>query len=110
MLSDERCFFCDYQVNELDQKREYGRARTGQASCDDLMRSKDNNVVVTTEHTDVGICPQRLDRIFEAFLNMKDEIKSVGLGLVICHELIREQGRRIDAVSDVGKAPFHDLG
>ena len=62
-----------------------------------------NNVVVTIEDTGVGIPPQNLDRIFEAFFSTKEEVKGVGLGLTICYGLIREHGGRIDVASEVGK-------
>ena len=51
----------------------------------------------------MGIAPQNVDRIFEAFFTTKKKVKGVGLGLSISYGFIREHGGRIDVQSEIGK-------
>lgn len=62
-----------------------------------------DSIVVTIEDTGVGIPPQNVERIFDAFFTTKKEVKGVGLGLSICYGFIREHSGRIDVASEVGK-------
>ena len=60
-------------------------------------------MVVAIEDTGVGIPPEDLERIFEAFFTTKKEVKGVGLGLSISYGLIKEHGGGIDVTSEVRK-------
>ncbi|MBI4964098.1 MAG: PAS domain S-box protein [Desulfomonile tiedjei] len=60
-------------------------------------------ILVTIEDTGVGIPPENLERIFDAFFTTKNEVKGVGLGLSICYGFIKEHGGEIDVASEVGK-------
>ncbi len=62
-----------------------------------------NCVAVAIQDTGVGIPPNSLDRIFDAFYTSKTEVKGVGLGLSICYGFIRDHGGTIDVESEVGK-------
>lgn len=64
---------------------------------------EENQIAVVIEDTGVGIRPENLERIFEAFFTTKKEVKGVGLGLSICHGFILDHGGRIDVQSEVGK-------
>ncbi|MBM3298379.1 MAG: PAS domain S-box protein [Deltaproteobacteria bacterium] len=67
-----------------------------------------NEIVVSIEDTGVGIAPENINRIFEAFFTTKKEVKGVGLGLSICYELVRNHGGGIELDSKVGKGTtFH---
>jgi len=68
-----------------------------------------DTVTVTIEDTGVGISPENLDRIFEAFFTTKKEVKGVGLGLSICYGFIREHGGRIDVRSEKGKGTAFEI-
>ncbi len=81
----------------------------GELHVTTLYEPKDNNVVIMMEDTGVGIPPQNLDKIFEAFFSTKGQVKGVGLGLTICHRLIREHGGRIDVASEVGKGALFTI-
>ncbi|MBM4328944.1 MAG: PAS domain S-box protein [Deltaproteobacteria bacterium] len=60
-------------------------------------------VAVEIQDTGVGIKPEHLDKIFDAFFTTKKEVKGVGLGLSVCYGFIREHGGRIDVESEPGK-------
>jgi two-component system NtrC family sensor kinase len=60
-------------------------------------------VLVLIKDTGVGIPPENLERIFDAFFTTKKEVKGVGLGLSICYGFIREHGGRIDVDSRPGR-------
>lgn len=64
---------------------------------------QEDSIVVTITDTGVGIPPQNVERIFDAFFTTKKEVKGVGLGLSICYGFIREHHGRIDVASEVGK-------
>jgi signal transduction histidine kinase len=64
---------------------------------------KRNNIAVTIKDTGVGISPDNLERIFEAFFTTKKEVKEVGLGLTICYGFIKEHRGDIEVASEIGK-------
>ena len=66
-------------------------------------RPEEHEIAVIITDTGVGIPPQNVDRIFEAFLTTKKKVKGVGLGLSISYGFIREHGGRIEVQSEVGK-------
>ena len=67
------------------------------------LHPEDDTVTVTIQDTGVGIRPENLDRIFEAFFTTKKKVKGVGLGLSISYGFIREHGGKIDVKSELGK-------
>jgi len=63
-----------------------------------------DNIMIRIEDTGVGIPPENLDRIFDAFFTTKKEVlKGVGLGLSVCYGLIKEHGGNVDVESELGK-------
>jgi PAS domain S-box-containing protein len=64
---------------------------------------EENEIAVIITDTGVGIPPQNVDRIFEAFFTTKKKVKGVGLGLSISYGFIHEHGGRIEVQSEVGK-------
>ena len=75
----------------------------GKLTISSRFNREDNCILVTIEDTGIGIPPQNLERIFDAFFTTKKEVKGVGLGLSICFGLIKEHGGKIDVTSQVGK-------
>jgi signal transduction histidine kinase len=51
----------------------------------------------------LGIAPEHADKIFDPFFTTKDVGEGMGLGLSICHRLIRECGGRVGVQSEPGK-------
>lgn len=58
-------------------------------------------VKIHVEDDGIGIAPEKLDDIFEAFFTTKKEGKGTGLGLSVCHGLVREHGGWIEVRSEV---------
>jgi two-component system NtrC family sensor kinase len=51
----------------------------------------------------VGIAPERLERVFNPFFTTKGPGEGTGLGLSVCHGIMREHGGWIDVESRVGE-------
>lgn len=60
-------------------------------------------VTIVVEDEGVGIPEDRLDEIFKAFFTTKREGIGTGLGLSVCHGIVREHGGWIDVESEVGR-------
>jgi signal transduction histidine kinase len=60
-------------------------------------------VEIAIEDTGVGIAPQHLDRIFDAFYTTKERGKGTGLGLLVSQRIVREHGGTLRVQSDLGK-------
>ncbi len=55
------------------------------------------------EDTGQGIPPGRLDKLFVPFFTTKTKGHSIGIGLSICYNIIRNHGGEIHVCSEVGK-------
>ncbi len=60
-------------------------------------------VKISVEDEGVGIEPERLDDIFTAFFTTKKQGQGTGLGLSVCHGIVREHGGWIEVESEVGR-------
>ena len=67
----------------------------------DRHASEGDFVKISVEDEGVGISPERLDDIFQAFFTTKKE--GTGLGLSVCHGIVREHGGWIEVESEVGQ-------
>ncbi len=65
-------------------------------------REQSGSVVITVRDTGAGIAAHHLHRIFEPFFTTKSDGQGKGLGLSICHEIVRDMGGRITVESDPG--------
>ncbi len=63
----------------------------------------DEKIVVLIGDDGPGILPEKLNRVFDPFYTTKDVGEGVGLGLSICHGIIREHGGEINVESSPGK-------
>lgn len=66
-------------------------------------------VQIEIEDTGVGIEPEDLDRIFDAFYTTKARGKGTGLGLLVSQRIIREHGGTLRVQSEVGKGTCFTL-
>ena len=76
-------------------------------------RHEGSRVVITVEDTGVGIAPDRIDMIFEPFVQTPGQKSmnpdGVGLGLAIGHRLARAMGGTLTAASRLGEGTVFEL-
>ncbi|OPY69835.1 MAG: Sporulation kinase E [Syntrophorhabdaceae bacterium PtaU1.Bin034] len=66
-------------------------------------RSKRGRVFVEVEDNGVGIPDSIIDKVFEPFFTTKESKRGVGLGLFLCHDLLRNMGGSVRVESNPGK-------
>jgi two-component system NtrC family sensor kinase len=62
-----------------------------------------NDTHVCVSDNGPGISPENLKRIFEPFFTTKDPDRGTGLGLSVCHRVIKQHGGLILVDSEIGK-------
>ncbi len=67
------------------------------------------NIQITIADTGIGIAPENMDRIFEAFFTTRKEARGVGLGLSVCYGFIRDHGGEINVASEVDKGTMFTI-
>jgi len=63
--------------------------------------AEDGRLAIALSDTGVGIPPEHLDRIFEPFFSTKEG--GTGLGLTVCHNVVKRYGGEITVQSVYGK-------
>jgi len=66
-------------------------------------RRRDAELLVQVADDGPGIPPEHLKRVFEPFFTTKPPGKGTGLGLAVCHGLVRGWGGNIEVASAPGK-------
>jgi PAS domain S-box-containing protein len=64
--------------------------------------SDDENIYASVEDNGVGIPPENIKKIFEAFFTTKEVGKGTGLGLSLVYDIVKKHGGQIDVWSEVG--------
>ena len=71
------------------------------------MRTHESNLRIEVQDQGIGIAPENLPRLFEAFYRVDSshtaEIPGTGLGLVIVKAIIEQHGGRVLVDSEVGQ-------
>lgn len=60
-------------------------------------------VKLSVQDQGIGIPKDQLDSIFKAFFTTKKKGRGTGLGLSVCHGIVREHGGWLEVESDIGK-------
>jgi signal transduction histidine kinase len=72
-----------------------------------VVRSEGQDALIEVEDDGIGIAPEMLPRIFDAFLQVDPAIDraggGLGVGLTVVHRLAELHGGRVEATSEVGK-------
>lgn len=96
----ERLFFNLFRntIQALDYKSGYIRVE---------FRQSRKNVHVIVEDNAGGIPEEQLNRVFQPFYSNSKGSSGSGLGLSICHSIVKEHSGRIRVRSSSGKTTFH---
>ena len=65
-----------------------------------VSESDNQNVVVSIRDTGVGIDPQQIDKVYDAFFTTKPS--GIGMGLSICRSILEAHGGQISVVPNAG--------
>ncbi len=63
----------------------------------------DGEISVEVADTGQGVAPEHLERLFEPFFSTRAPGAGAGLGLSICHNVVRAHGGRIEVESEIGR-------
>lgn len=66
-------------------------------------RLQANEIRVTVTDNGKGIPPERVSRIFEPFFTTKMPGRGTGLGLSVCHRIVKQHGGYIQVESQIGR-------
>ena len=87
--------------NAVDASKEGGLLKIG-TRVSTSAENKQPGVIVEITDTGAGIPQELLPKVFDLFVTSKPPGKGTGLGLVICEEIIKAHGGRINIQSQIG--------
>ncbi len=70
---------------------------------------QNGGIAVTVVDTGVGIPPENINRIFDAFFTTKSKVSGVGLGLSVTYGIVRQHGGTITVKSKAGQGASFNL-
>jgi len=95
--------FLNLIVNARDAMPEGGRLLITTARSD-------GSVVIEVTDSGVGIPPEYLGRIFDAFFTTKGKVSGAGIGLSVCYGIVQQHKGRISVKSEPGKGTTFTVG
>ncbi len=88
--------FLNLVLNARDAMPEGGALRI-------VAEPQDGNVTIRVSDTGIGIPPENLNKIFDAFFTTKKEVSGVGLGLSVTYGIVQQHNGSIRVESEPGK-------
>lgn len=79
---------------------EEGRPDDNQITLSTSMSGEE--VRIEVRDTGCGIAPEHVERLFEPFFSLRAPGSGSGLGLTVCHNVVRAHGGRIEVESELG--------
>jgi two-component system sporulation sensor kinase A len=89
--------FLNISLNAIDAMEPNGGSITITLSMSD----DSSQVGICFKDTGPGLPDEMKEKLFEPFITTKE--KGLGLGLVICYDIIQKHGGRIDVISEPGE-------
>lgn len=94
-------------LNAIDAMSDGGRLTVG-AKVSQGAPGIPQEVAITVSDNGFGISPEDLPKIFQPFFTAKKK-SGLGLGLPICHRIIKNHGGRIDVKSEPGQGTTFEI-
>lgn len=80
-----------------------GHRASGEGRIGVHIGRRENRPILEVRDNGVGISPERFNKLFDPFFTTKGIGEGTGLGLFICHEIVRAHGGRIEVESEPGE-------
>lgn len=66
-------------------------------------QASEGTAQIEIQDTGIGIPPENIGRVFDAFFTTKKQVSGVGLGLSVCYGIMQQHNGTISVTSEVGK-------
>ncbi len=96
--SEKKCKSSEYRINAIEAMPEGGKLTLGARKVE---KENTEGIEIIVRDTGKGIAKDDIKNIFKPFYTSKE--RGVGLGLAICHRIVRNHGGTITVKSNLGR-------